>query len=49
MFYVFYDVAEAVLNGLSSWLGVVTVALLCVAGLTIFLLTRRLNRGGDRT
>ena len=49
MFYVFYDVVEAVLNGLSSWLGVVTVALLGVAGLTIFLLMRRLNRGGDRT
>ena len=49
VFYVFYDAVEAVLNGLSSWLGVVTVALLCVAGLTIFLLTRWLNRGGDRT
>ncbi|MGN1249301.1 MAG: hypothetical protein ACI4XW_04410 [Candidatus Spyradocola sp.] len=49
MFYVFYDAVEAVLNGLSSWMGVGAVALLCVAGLTIFLLTRRLNRGGDRT
>ena len=48
MFYVFYDVFEAVMNGLSSLLGVWGVVLLCIAGLAIGLLANRRNRGGDR-
>lgn len=49
MFYAFYDVFEAVLNGLSGWLGVWGAALLCIAGLAAFLLARRARRGGDGT
>ena len=48
MFYVFYDAVEAVLNGLSSWMGTAAVALLCVAGLVVGLLVSRRRRGGDR-
>ena len=47
-FYVFYDAFEAVMNGLSGWMGVAAVALLCVAGLAIRLLVSRRRRGGDR-
>lgn len=49
MFYAFYDVFEAVLNGLTGWLGDWVVALLCVAGMAAFLLARRARRGGDGT
>ena len=48
MFYVFYDVFEAVMNGLSGWMGAAAVALLCVAGLVVGLLVSRRRRGGDR-
>ena len=48
LFYVFYDAFEAVMNGLSGWMGVAAVALLCVAGLVVGLLVSRRRRGGDR-
>lgn len=49
MFYVFYDVFEAVLDGLSGLVGVWGAALLCIAGMAAFLLARRARRGGDGT